>query len=249
MASLVLYYPHIARFLYRHSRDLKSFLQSSDSVDRTNYHRILVLASMDILLTLPMGVASIVLNTRQSLAYDDGQISFYYGWRDDHADWAPRSVSQADALAGGTSVVAQYYFIQWTSPVLAFVIFALFGATSEARAAYWRVICTIGGCFGWAPTPCTHRARSSLGDIEFGERPPQHSISFGLDSQPSFIDPSARIPQTMTGSITDRSEVAFESTRSDKDWPEDVPRATSGTHRDNDVQDRGAHVVGASQAV
>ena len=169
----------VAWMFYRQSRDINRFLQSNDSVSRNNYMRILALASIDVLITLPVGIANIVLTVTGSLS--QGPMPFYFGWTYDHTDWAPVGYSYAESVAIGTSEVVQFYFVQWTSPFLAFVIFGLFGVTSEARASYWRIICTVGGWLGWKPTPPqASTARSLLGDIEFGERAPQ-DMSLSLE--------------------------------------------------------------------
>ena len=76
--------------------------------------------------------------------------------------------------------ITQEFFVHWTSPVLAFAIFGLFGVTSEARASYWRIIRTVCGWFGWTPRPSTQSAGPPLGEMEIGERP-QQDTSFNLD--------------------------------------------------------------------
>ncbi|KZV63981.1 STE3-domain-containing protein [Peniophora sp. CONT] len=182
LVSIVVYYPRVARTFYRQSRDINHFLHSNSSVPRTNYFRILALASIDIVLTLPIGIANIVL-----IVVEPGPFPFYFGWTSDHTDWEPQAYSYAELVTLGTSTMAQYYFTQWTSPVLAFAIFALFGVTSEARASYWRIICTIGGWFGWKPT--LRRERTPLGDIEFGGPPQDMSLSLEyVDSSLQGLD-------------------------------------------------------------
>ena len=95
---------------------------------------------------------------------------FYPGWSYVHSGWTPVGFSYADQEAG-TFTIAATYFTNWSSPVLAFAIFGLFGLTQEARDAYWRVICTIGGLFGWKPTPLLRKdIRPSLGSMGFGAR-------------------------------------------------------------------------------
>ena len=169
----------VAWMFYRQSRDINRFLQSNNSVSRNNYMRILALASIDVLITLPIGIANIVLNVTEMLSR--GPVPFYFGWTYDRTDWAPVGYSYAEIVGFGTSSVVQLYFTQWTSPILAFIIFGLFGVTSEARASYWRVICTIGGWLGWKLTPPqASGARSPLGDIEFGQRAPQ-DMPLGLE--------------------------------------------------------------------
>ena len=174
-----LFTARVAWVFYRQSRDISHFLQSNDSVSHNSYMRILALASIDVLTTLPVGIVSIALQVTRSLSI--APMPFYSGWAYDHSNWEPLGVSYEEMLANGTSVVSRQYFTQWTSPFLAFIIFGLFGITSEARASYWRIICTMGGwfCRNRMP-PREHRARSPLGDIEFGERPPQ-DMSLGIE--------------------------------------------------------------------
>ncbi|VDB87017.1 unnamed protein product [Peniophora sp. CBMAI 1063] len=193
VVSIVFYYPQVVKTFYHHSRDIDQFLRSNNSVSRTNYFRILILASIDILLTLPIGTVTLILTIKGLLP--SGPIPFYFGWTNDHTDWQPPSLLYAQLVSGGTLTVTIRYFSQWTSPFLAFVIFGLFGVTSEARASYWHIVCTVGGWFGWKPTPRAHRSRSPLADIEFGEQPAQNSMSLGLDSYPSFIDTSAHVSE------------------------------------------------------
>ena len=181
---MMLTYPHclaaVTRTFHRQRKDVNRFLQSNDSVSRTDYFRILALASIDILLTLPFGIATIGLLVSEHLSVPSG-LPFYRGWTFDHAEWESVGSSYAEIVAGGKSNVAQFYFVSWTSPFLAFVIFGLFGVTAEARASYWRVICTVCGWFGFKPQIRESRPRTPLGDIQFGERPPRDHTSFDLD--------------------------------------------------------------------
>ncbi|KZV64172.1 hypothetical protein PENSPDRAFT_757448 [Peniophora sp. CONT] len=187
----------VAWIFYRQSQDINRFLQSNDSVSRTNYIRIIALASIDVLLGLPIGIISIALAVKQALAFDN--LPFYPGWTHDHTEWAPVGFLYADLITGGTFGLVQGYFVQWTSPVLAFAIFGLFGVISEARVSYWRVICTVGGWFGWRPT--VRKAHSSLKDTELGDRPRDASIDIEIGSRsPSFVNPNVRAQELSAAS-------------------------------------------------
>ncbi|VDB87013.1 unnamed protein product [Peniophora sp. CBMAI 1063] len=222
LVSITVYYPHVALSFYRHSREINHFLQSNGSVSRTNYFRILALASIDVLLTLPMGIATIVLAVEANLAL--GPIPFYFGWTFDHENWQPESYYYADVVLQGPFNVASVYFVEWTSPILAFVIFALFGVTSEARASYWRIICTVCGWFGWKPTLRARRARSPLGDIEFGERAAQNSMSLGLESNPSYVNNGAGAQVQGEGEVANDAK---NDSHNEKDAIEEVRRSTA----------------------
>lgn len=136
----------IACALYRQSRDIKHFLDSDNSASRTNHLRIFALASIDILLTLPIDVVSLTLVIQDTLSFSG--LSFYSGWAHVHADWEPRSASYDELKAAGILALAEVYFVHWVPSFLALAIFALFGTTSEACASYRRIICTVFGRFG-----------------------------------------------------------------------------------------------------
>ncbi|VDB95512.1 unnamed protein product [Peniophora sp. CBMAI 1063] len=71
-------------------------------------------------------------------------------------------------------------------------------------------------------------ARSPTGDIESGERPARNSMSLGLDSHPSFIDPNARAGNQIVGGegTTNETEHGL-----DKDVIGEVRIATSDAAR------------------
>ncbi|VDB95840.1 unnamed protein product [Peniophora sp. CBMAI 1063] len=191
LVSITCYFPKVAKMYYHQRKDINSFLRSNPSVSCTYYIRVLIMASIDILLTLPFTIVNITLAITQTL---DNLASFpvYPGWTVLHTDWEPSSVSYTEQQSYGTAYLASTYFSQWSSLILAFVIFGLFGLTSEARASYWRIICTIGGWFGWKSIPRARNGRlgASLGEIEFGARPRSTSASgsdLGMGSRPPSL--------------------------------------------------------------
>lgn len=219
-------------------------LHSNPSISHSNYFRILVLASVDILLTLPIGIVSLTLNIVGALsALND--VPFYRGWTFLHADWEPEGISYAEIQAYGTATLAESYFGQWSSPVLAFVIFGLFGVTPEARASYWRIICTVGGWFGWKPTPRPRNGQASLGEIEFGARPVQDTSGFDLEMgyvaqhaslidtlltcssrsrTPSFINTDVHAANQRSGNASGALAAREEETETNPEVDEETPR-------------------------
>ena len=166
--------------LYRRHQDAHYFSQSDGSASRTNYYlRILALASIDILFTLPIGVVSLVLNISEPLEQGNG-LPFYPGWALLHDNWEPQSVSYAEVQAAGTSTLVELYLIHWTSPVLAFAIFGFFGLTTETRASYRRAIRAVFGRLGWNLGRSARNARSTLDAIEFGMGPQEMSTDAAI---------------------------------------------------------------------
>ncbi|VDB91254.1 unnamed protein product [Peniophora sp. CBMAI 1063] len=177
LISITCYYPRVAREFYLRSRDVNRFLQTnnSGSVSRTSYFRLFALASIDILITLPDGITSVVLNT--SAALESGGFPFYNGWKEVHRDWTPPTYTYEELLEAGPAYVAEFYATFWSALVLSYAIFALFGSTAEARATYWRAILWVGKWFGWKPAPrAPSNTESTLGTIQFDTPPIQLSV-------------------------------------------------------------------------
>ena len=147
-------------------------------MSRTNYYRIFALASIDVALTLPIGITNIALSLAWLVAQGRHLIS-YRGWTAVHTDWEPVSISYEEFLETGTSGLAQQYFVQWTSPILAFVIFGLFGVNKDARASYRRAIRTVLGWFGWTPAFLSDTVHSTVQPTELGEPPQNTSVDPG----------------------------------------------------------------------
>ncbi|KAI0036396.1 pheromone A receptor-domain-containing protein [Vararia minispora EC-137] len=164
--SLLFYCPKIIFVFYRYSRATNDFLQSNDSVSRPNYIRLLALASVDIVLTLPFGIVSVVEEVND--LFPGFPLQFYEGWTFTHSDWAPASYPYVAYESKGGWVLANYYLSRWSSVTLALVIFLLFGLTGDARATYRRGFYTVSKLFGLKLAGS--RQCENLGDIAF-DRP------------------------------------------------------------------------------
>ena len=81
-----------------------------------------------------------------------GAIPFYPGWSRDHAVWTLISYTYAGLAASGAFTTAQMYFASCAPPLLAIIIFGLFGATQESRASYLRVLHSMAGWLRWKST-------------------------------------------------------------------------------------------------
>ncbi|VDC00505.1 unnamed protein product [Peniophora sp. CBMAI 1063] len=225
LLSLTIYYPRVARIFYLRRRDVNRFLRSNTSVSRTNYFRLLSIASLDILLTLPFGLVSLVLKLT-SARVQDGSFPFYPGWSVLHEDWTPSSVSYAQLKSFGASTMAASYFTIWTSPVLSFFIFAFFGLTSEARTSYRHLLLVVGSMVGWKPAR-VQNAHSTLGTMEFGTGPQGVSDDVepgSLPSDPYIVDP---VKEHEEESAITRSDLDAEKSSEFRRIPTDEDRRQS----------------------
>jgi hypothetical protein len=104
----------------------------------------LAIGVLDIVLTLPFGLASIL--TTIELARP---LPFYPGWTFVHTVWQPFGQPYDADIHCGFWYIFSDYFQCYSGIVLRIVIFALFGLTKEARATYWHGICAIPKFLGW----------------------------------------------------------------------------------------------------
>ncbi|KZV72023.1 hypothetical protein PENSPDRAFT_684048 [Peniophora sp. CONT] len=184
IASIVIYYPRTFRVLYLQNREVNLFLSSNNSMSRTNYLRILVLASLSVFLTLAMNVVNFLLTLIPVLVQSSEPLPLYQGWLFDHTNWEPVGFPY-EAIVSTSTARGFYYFSQWITPVLSFAIFGLFGNTAGARASYWRVFCISATWLGWKPTTRGRRGAtlSVLDSIRFTARNgPQQDMTISLAS-------------------------------------------------------------------
>ncbi|VDB86432.1 unnamed protein product [Peniophora sp. CBMAI 1063] len=197
LLSIVLYYPTVVRVFYNHYRAMSGTVYSSSSVRITNYARILAVASIDIITTLPYGITSLALAIKNPRS-TGSSISFYPGWARTHENWEPTGLSYADFKYLGPLTAAEIYFAAWAPVALAYAVFGLFGITREARASYMHVFRTMWGWVGWrsaVPESPSHVVRSRFSTIEFGD-PVREStlveVAAGARSSLSTVHPDTR---------------------------------------------------------
>ncbi|VDC02673.1 unnamed protein product [Peniophora sp. CBMAI 1063] len=201
LISVTLYYPKVLRTFYLQRKDVNSvFRGSTQTVLHKSHLRILALASIDVLLTLPIGIVNLVLFITQGL--QDASIPFYPGWSYVHTGWTPVGFPYTELEADTSGLVATY-FTYWSTPALAFAIFGLFGFTFEARDSYWRVVCMVLGRFGWKASSRQTTAPSDLRSMQFGAFPP---LDVELGTHPEFVDLDAHSMIQVSHNINESRE-------------------------------------------
>ena len=170
----------VVRVFYQQSKSIRQFRTGATSPFRTTYFRILAIASIDIILTLPIGIANIVLVVALLPAYHQSlaTLPFYQGWNIVHRNFHTLISKTRDELEdSGPYTLPQIYFTYATTPVLAFCIFCLFGLTQEARDSYWRALYTLCG-----KLTCVPRGRmpKRVADVE--------SLDFDIPPRPMTLD-------------------------------------------------------------
>ncbi|KZV72455.1 hypothetical protein PENSPDRAFT_750905 [Peniophora sp. CONT] len=170
MLAFVLYYPKVIEFFHRHHKDMSRFSLALP----TNYIRILAIASINTMLLLPLNIVMLVLVLISPC--EAGTLPFYPGWNVVHRNWDPISVRYAVLQDRGAIGITLPYLMRWTSPVLAMVIFCLFGLTAEARASYRHMCSAICVSLGRKPVVTVHE-QDVHNSSSTGESRGLHSLS------------------------------------------------------------------------
>lgn len=136
----------VSAFL-RRRKEMSQFLNSNAQITFSRYFRLMALALMDTVLTVPLASFAIWLNAVQS------PISPWRGLADVH--WGFHRVEQIPAIQWRLDhwVVLSFAFDQWFIILCAVTFFAFFGFAEESRKNYAKIYWTIMRRFGYQPKP------------------------------------------------------------------------------------------------
>ncbi|EMD35184.1 STE3-like pheromone receptor B mating type [Gelatoporia subvermispora B] len=128
MISLV-YCSLTLRAFYKRRKQCAEFIRTNSNLTFNRYLRLMILASVEIICTIPLGAYTIWVNASQPL----------YKWRglaDIHFDFS--RVGQYPAIIWQASpiTVSSFNFNNWIIVACALLFFALFGVAEEARKHY-----------------------------------------------------------------------------------------------------------------
>jgi len=143
---------------------------SNNAMTYNRYWRLILLATVDFMFTLPLGIWTMVGNAR------DG-VSAWVSWDDTHSGYSrvfqfPTELLDHEAIVG-------LEILRWAAPFCAFLFFAFFGFAEEAKKNYRSLGSTITKRFGF--TTFTESAAISDSMVKSG------TASQGGVSLPVFI--------------------------------------------------------------
>ncbi|KAI0297994.1 pheromone A receptor-domain-containing protein [Russula brevipes] len=125
---------------YKRRCRFKEIMSCNPGLDRNRYIRLMILSSMDILGTIPIGTYYLVYNVQQG-------VRPWVSWADTHSNYSrvvqvPGFIWQSDP-----STVQVLEMFRWSLVVCAFLFFAFFGFAREARQNYRHVFTSLAGRF------------------------------------------------------------------------------------------------------
>jgi hypothetical protein len=104
----------------------------------SRYFRLMALALTEMSLNMPLGILAIVLNTRS-------KIEPWINWEDTHFDYGRVEQFPAVLWRNGSLEETQLELTRWLVPFCAFIFFAFFGFSEDARKRYTSVFKWIDG--------------------------------------------------------------------------------------------------------
>ncbi|KAL0952921.1 hypothetical protein HGRIS_007136 [Hohenbuehelia grisea] len=152
----VVYCTLTLRCFFRRRVQFSQFLSSNKNLTAGRYFRLMALATTEMLLTLPLAIVGIWINTKAS------PISPWISWEDTHYGFS--RVDQIPAMFWRRSVlvVIGSELTRWFTPFCAFVFFAFFGFADEARRYYMRVFWSAVKPFGFHPPKPSNKGSEKL---------------------------------------------------------------------------------------
>lgn len=148
--------------LAKRRSEFQAILSASGNIASSRYFRLMGLAGIDLLLTVPWGCYGIYQNVVSNGASEAG-IHKWVSWSDTHYDFS--HVGQFPALIwkADPSVIVNIELTRWAVPICAFVFFAFFGFADEARKNYRIVFTSFAKKIGYTTAGSTSGISSSFG--------------------------------------------------------------------------------------
>ncbi len=174
----------LVAFLRRRAQ-FNAYLTSNTSLTANRYFRLMGIASLEIICTIPISAYGLYLNVMAGPVYP------WISWEDTHFNYS--KVNQYPAVLWRTdrNAVISFELSRWLAPFCAFVFFAFFGFAQEARANYYKAFVCI--C-GYLPSCSCVSSRSSKHGINIEKSPKcviQFLMGFFLSVHTSFFRSNA----------------------------------------------------------
>ncbi|EGN92607.1 hypothetical protein SERLA73DRAFT_79423 [Serpula lacrymans var. lacrymans S7.3] len=133
------------RAFYKRRLQFSEFITSSTSLNVSRYLRLMMLAVIEMMCTIPIGIYSMYISTQGV------QLFPYISWANVHYQFSyveqvPSVIWQSDP-----SYLVSVELTHWLFPICAILFFALFGFAGEAQKNYRAVFFWTANRVGYAP--------------------------------------------------------------------------------------------------
>jgi len=176
------------RAFVRRRKQFKDFITSTGALTYNRYWRLVILATVDFTLTLPLAIWFMVSNATYSV------VRPWVSWDQTHFGYS-RVFQFPIVVIGPADIVSQELY-RWSAVLCAFVFFAFFGFADEAKKNYRLLASTITKRFGF--TTFTGSAAISDSMVKSG------TASKGGVSLPVFITQQTESKRDSFDSYSDK---------------------------------------------
>lgn len=118
------------RAFLRRRAQFNAYLASNTSLTANRYFRLMGIASVEIVCTVPISAYGLYLNLTA------GRIAPWISWEDTHFNYSKVEQYPAALWRMDQNAVISFELSRWLAPFCAFVFFGFFGFAEEARANY-----------------------------------------------------------------------------------------------------------------
>lgn len=155
--------------LWTHSGQLRVVLPVLPEIDRARYTRVLLIACIDILITLPIGI---IVLAESIMQIGQDTLPWFPDWSTLHQHWEPQLRLASDWRSDSTQKFT-IYFAQYSGPALGLAFVALFGTSADGLKAYQRAFWAVTRTFGWR-----QRVRLEAEDLIIEFEPPEPGAGY-----------------------------------------------------------------------
>ncbi|KAF8629346.1 hypothetical protein AX15_003497 [Amanita polypyramis BW_CC] len=118
------------RAFLKHRAEFSKILSSNGALSANRYLRLMLLATLEIIINVPISSYGLYLNATKSPIYP------WKGWSDIHYDWYTIGTYPAVLWRFNATIVVTLELTRWSPVICATVFFAFFGFAQEARRNY-----------------------------------------------------------------------------------------------------------------
>ncbi|KAK7026815.1 a-factor receptor [Paramarasmius palmivorus] len=135
------------RTFYMRRAQFSSLVATTSAMNTSRYLRLMVLAVVDIMFTVPLGIYVVYIGSAGV------PLEPWISWDDTHFMWTRVQLVPALFWRSNQTAVISSELNRWLAVFCAFLFFALFGFASEAQKNYRLAFWWIAKKFGFHPSP------------------------------------------------------------------------------------------------
>ncbi|KAF9458255.1 pheromone A receptor-domain-containing protein [Collybia nuda] len=135
---------------FERQKHLQELMAGSTSLDTNRYFRLMCVAGIDVVLTIPLGCFAIYDNIKRY-----GGVQPWVSWANIHSNFNVHGVIPASSWRANPYTEGMAEFNRWMIILCAFTFFTFFGFAEEARRNYLVAFMRIASWFGYGATPST----------------------------------------------------------------------------------------------